>query len=212
VKHILLSILTPSVPGRLESVTKLVRNLHGQIADRPVEHLVFIDNKRRTIGAKRQTLLEMARGDYLVFVDDDDHVAEDYVTRVLQEIAPIMTFIVREDGTGSTSKAQPPPDLIVYPIHVRINGEQDGIVEPSIKYVPKNPGDPLEPYCPPVTCRPPHELCVWRRAIALRGEFPDISGGEDFIWARQLWPLVKVERRIDKVLYFYETWINRREH
>ncbi len=207
------SVLTPTVPGRLDLVVPLIRSLQDQIGSLPVEHLVLCDNKRRTIGSKRQALLEAAQGDYIAFVDDDDHVADDYVSCILREIAPLMTLSVPEDDSAESVRLEPKPDLVVFPIHVRINGDQDGIVEPSVRYAPPD-GDitKLQPYAPPVTYRPPHELLVWRRSVALRGKFPDVSGGEDFLWARQVWPLVQVERRIDKVLYYYETSIDRREH
>ena len=190
----LLSILTSSVLRRWTLLQELIILMDSQIKDLPVEHLVFIDNKKRSIGSKRQALLDLAQGDYLAFVDDDDVPAPDYVRE-------IMTVL----NNGS-------PDLVVFPIRVTINGGQDGIVEPSVKYAPKIPGTPLAVYKPPVTNRPPHHLCVWRASIAKQSRFPDQSGKEDFIWAEPLWPLVKKEVRIDKVLYWWDHQIQRREH
>ena len=48
-----LSILTPAVPSRWDRLMKLSDELIAQIGTKPVEHLVFLDNKRRTVGEKR---------------------------------------------------------------------------------------------------------------------------------------------------------------
>ena len=49
----ILSILIPSIPSRFKLVQKLYKTIEGQIRDREVEILVLIDNKKRSIGAKR---------------------------------------------------------------------------------------------------------------------------------------------------------------
>jgi hypothetical protein len=74
-----LSILTPAVPSRIFQLQKLCFELEGQIKGLPVEHLALLDNKRRTVGEKRDALLRAARGRYVAFVDDDDDVSDDYV-------------------------------------------------------------------------------------------------------------------------------------
>ena len=56
-EEILLSILIPSIPSRFEMVRALVEKLELQIGDLPVEILVFLDNKRRSIGMKRDALV-----------------------------------------------------------------------------------------------------------------------------------------------------------
>src|SRR5689334_10344559 len=55
--HPLLSILTPAVPARLRQLEWLMAKIDRQIGDKPVEHLILIDNKRRTVGEKRDALL-----------------------------------------------------------------------------------------------------------------------------------------------------------
>ena len=51
-----------------------------------VELLVLIDNKKRTLGAKRNEMIGLAKGEYVVFIDDDDLVSEDYVESILEAI------------------------------------------------------------------------------------------------------------------------------
>src|SRR5258708_3290267 len=81
-----LSILTPAVPSRLEHLQKLVAEINRQskIENRKcVEHLILLDNKARPVGDKRQALLDIARGDYVAFVDEDDWISDDYVAELL---------------------------------------------------------------------------------------------------------------------------------
>jgi glycosyltransferase involved in cell wall biosynthesis len=56
-----------------------------QIGEFPVEHLILMDNKRRTVGEKRDALLRAAKGNYVAFVDDDDFISPDYVSLILEK-------------------------------------------------------------------------------------------------------------------------------
>ena len=76
---ILLSILTASIPERSGQRAILTETIAQQIGDLPVEHLSLVDNRKRTIGAKRDALLRIARGTFVAYVDDDDTVTPDYV-------------------------------------------------------------------------------------------------------------------------------------
>ncbi len=63
--------------------------LQGTIAqqnDGSVEHLVIFDNCKRSVGLKRQACLDIARGDYIAFVDDDDDISADYISRIREAI------------------------------------------------------------------------------------------------------------------------------
>lgn len=59
--------------------------INEQAAEFPgsVECLRLCDNGERTSGQKRQELSRQATGDYVCWVDDDDLVSPDYVTRIL---------------------------------------------------------------------------------------------------------------------------------
>lgn len=185
------SILVPTVPNRHEAFRRVWGILECEIANAcaegSVEILSFCDNKMRSVGYKRQALLDIARGRYASFVDDDDEPLSGYVLHVLSEII-----------------YDPEPDLICFPIKVTIDGEMEGVVRSSIAYVPKHPDDPLEEYAPPETLRPPHMLSVWKTEIARRGKFPDESFRDDFKWAAQCWPYVKREAQIPRTLYHWK--------
>jgi hypothetical protein len=175
---ILLSILTPAVPSRWGLVQKLWSDLSQQIQDGPVEHLILMDNKRRTVGEKRDALLRAARGDYIAFVDDDDAVSEDYVESLLEKI-------------------ELRPDVITFRQEATVNGEVG-----EIEFRLGNPNEPFKPGG--VTKRNAWHICAWRRSLAICSGFPSISYGEDWAFAQKLCALdgLKTEH-IDRVLHFY---------
>ena len=78
-----LSILTPTIPGREKQLLELTEKIQKQIGDLPVEHLSLCDNRKRSIGAKRQSLVDIAQGKYIAFCDDDDDISDDYVEETL---------------------------------------------------------------------------------------------------------------------------------
>ena len=65
----LLSILTPACWNRVEQGRALHEKLIHQPGFSQIEHLVLYDNRARSIGMKRQALLESARGDFIAFGD-----------------------------------------------------------------------------------------------------------------------------------------------
>jgi glycosyltransferase involved in cell wall biosynthesis len=83
-----LSILILTVPSRLNTFyPKLMNELIKQTKDREdVEILALFDNKKRTIGQARNDLLNLAQGQYLTFIDDDDTISSDYIDSALDAI------------------------------------------------------------------------------------------------------------------------------
>ena len=51
-----------------------------------VEIVHFLDDRRHTIGAKRNWLLDRARGQFVVFIDDDDDVNDRYVSLICRTL------------------------------------------------------------------------------------------------------------------------------
>ena len=81
-----LSILVCALEKREEFHKTLMPVLGTQKAafKDEVEILVEIDNGEKSIGTKRNLLLERAKGDYIVFIDDDDMISDTYVSRILE--------------------------------------------------------------------------------------------------------------------------------
>ena len=172
----ILSILTPAIWNR-ESAKFLAAAISEQIGSARVEHLVLFDNCQRSIGAKRQALVDIARGQYIAFCDDDDDVAPDYVESLLRAAetgADVITFRQRAIYNGMESE-----------VHFGINN-QDGAF---------NPGG--------ITLRAPWHVCAWRRERVEGCLFLEGNYGEDAVWCHQARKRIRTGHHIDKVLHIY---------
>ena len=175
--HIQLSILTPTIPSRKEQLSKLSEKIAKQSNDLAVEHLSFADNRTRTIGAKRQSLLDIARGEYIAFVDDDDDIEPDYVSEILLAI---------KQG----------PDVITFEQNSYYNGAFSKVI-----FGLNNRDEPFQPNG--ITLRAPWHVCVWKRELVKTCQFGESNYGEDIIWSRQARARIKTSLHIDKTLCTY---------
>jgi glycosyltransferase involved in cell wall biosynthesis len=174
-----LSILIPTVPSRSHELSQLIGHLTAIGADDPaVEVLAFSDNRRRSIGAKRQALLDMARGEYVAFCDDDDWLADPYFSEILPRC---------ESG----------PDVVTFEQIATINGVEGRIVFDATCRVD-------EPWKPNgVARRRPWHVCAWKRSLAQRGLFTEINYGEDAAWVAQVAHLARTTLHVPRVLHYY---------
>ena len=144
-----------------------------------VEILVFLDNKKRSIGMKRQALLDIAKGTYVTWIDDDDKPTSDYVDSCMEVI---LSFH---------------PDVITINQEVYIDGNGPY----SLTFKAGHP-DNEEVGETPAT-RPPWHTCIWKRETVKDCKFPDLMYGEDWAWAEQANKLIRHSFHIDKVLLTY---------
>ena len=80
-----LSILICSIESRSNLLARLMAILDMQ--EHPeAEVLVSIDNRQKKISDKRNELLDRAKGEYVVFIDDDDLVSSYYIAELLKAI------------------------------------------------------------------------------------------------------------------------------
>jgi Glycosyl transferase family 2 len=176
----LLSILTPSVPERIDShLKKLIDKLKKQIGNKNVEHLIFIDNRKRSIGAKRETLVQMANGKYMAFVDDDDDISNDYIDSLLEGI-------------------KHNPDVVTFKQYCHVNDNEVSVINFSLK------NKTNEEYYPGgYINRVPFHVCAWKSELGKKYAFSDKNYSEDWFWAEQLAKEAKTEYHIDKVIHTY---------
>jgi hypothetical protein len=178
---VLVSILILSIPSRIEKyLIPLYNKMLEQTKNYPeVEILCLIDNKSMTIGEKRQALLDSARGKWIAFMDDDDDITDDYMSTIINTIK------------------EKPADVISFDQHCIVNGNQF--------IVNFNMNNPNERYIPGMTHvkRPPFHMCFWKSEIAKQAKLEASSYGEDFAWCLLMYPKVKSETHINKILHLY---------
>lgn len=177
-----LSILVPTVPSRLDTFyMRIMKQLINQTKERnDVEVISLFDNKKRTIGEKRNNLLDIARGDYLVFIDDDDRISDNYVNEILNSIYtnPNTDCIV---FNSITSIDNGPPILCKYGIEFEYG------------YISTDQW----------RGKPAHTM-VYKSSIAKRHKFPIINNGEDVDWVKRACMEIKHQTRIENTLYWYD--------
>lgn len=174
----LLSILVCSLVERNNTfLSDLIGTIQKQIIGKPVELLILSDNAKRPVGTKRNDLLNISKGRYVCFIDDDDRISETYVDDVLQEII---------DWS---------PDVIVFDAEITFNGVNPKLVKYGREY----------DYCEKSDAyyRHPNHLMVHKKEN-ITEFFKDIKTGEDDEWALRMLPRIVTQSRIDKVLYYYD--------
>jgi len=181
----MISILIPSVYERRNTfLPKILGQLESQyerLSDedkKKVEILTLIDNKKTMLGEKRNVMLFIAQGDYVVFVDDDDRVSDDYVETLLE-------------ATKSNS------DIITFKAEVSLNGEEPKDCIYSMEF--ETDQNKHNKYY-----RLPNHICCVKREIAINIKFPSVVYGEDSGYSKLLKPMLKTQTFIDKILYYYD--------
>jgi glycosyltransferase involved in cell wall biosynthesis len=183
----LLSILVPTLQSRLPLYTRLSGELQRQCAEpgagTAVEVHSLSDDGKETIGAKRNRLMDLARGRFLVFIDDDDRVSADYVRLILAAI-----------------RDNPAADCISFPGEITFRGRQPRRLVHSIRYT-----DWYELRGNYV--RPPCHITPIRTDIARRYRFAEVNWAEDQQWAMRISQdrALQREAEIDEVLYYYDS-------
>jgi hypothetical protein len=178
-----LSVLVCSVSDRHEGAMEMCCDLVAQaVPYHPmVEILILTDNRCRTIGMKRQALLDISQGDYVCFVDDDDDVHHEFVRRIMSALEPKPVQA----------------DVLTFP--TQCVSEEYGRMSVYHSLVFPNEGSKL-----PSFKRKPWFMHPIRRRIAVSSRFTDKNWGEGSDWLTGLWPKLKKEESIsDDPMYFY---------
>lgn len=183
-RPIKLSILIATVPSRIDLYyPSLVKNIMKQIGlARDVEVIALFDNKKRTIGEKRQNLIDLAKGEYLTFIDDDDRISDDYVSSIMETLySNLNTECVVFDCICCIENS-PLKKLCKYGIEFEYGDINNGTEWRG---------------------KPAHTM-VYKSSIAKRHKFSEIGNGEDIDWVKRACLDIKIQTRIDKILYYYD--------
>lgn len=174
----ILSVLIPSIPERLEELKKLVNKLQGQIGELPIEVIVLIDNKKISIGAKRERLKNMANGKYFCFVDDDDDITSNYIDEIFNACSDNDIDVICFDTLARVD------DKFSF-ISVSMDNENE-------QFQSNN-----------TTKRKPSHVNAWRTEKFKQFSFTDKNYGEDFDFCNQCYPIVESSFNISQVLHYY---------
>ena len=179
-----LSILIGTVPSRINYFyPRIMNELLRQVGGREdVEIIALFDNKKRTIGKKRQEMIDISQGQYITFIDDDDRIAENYIEE-------IMRAIYENDDV----------DCIVYEVLCCIEGGLKKHCKYSVKF---EYGDIKEDGTE-WRGKPAHTM-VWKSEIVKKHQYSDVAHGEDIDWVKRAYHDITQEVSIDKVLYYYD--------
>jgi len=172
--------LSVLIPCHVDHEEKMRKNL-GYINDIPgIELRVKLNRGELTKGEYRNELLELAQGEYVAFVDADDRISPDYIETLLKGI-------------------ETKPDCISLRGEITIDGGAPEIFEHSLKYSKwATTNNPIK-----YERMPNHLNCI-RADIAKSVRFDHINHGEDHLWSKAIYPLLKNEYYTDKILYYYD--------
>lgn len=145
-----------------------------------IEVIVNSDNKQKTVGQKRNEVLDAAKGKYVCFIDDDDLISFDYVPKIIYALNTEMYDAISFSGTYFHSGT-----AVMNFNHANANGghfKKDGV-----QYRPLNHLNPV--------------LTEYARQI----KFPEKNYAEDSDYCDKLYEskLIKKEYSIPSVIYFY---------
>jgi glycosyltransferase involved in cell wall biosynthesis len=181
--NIKLSILVPTVPSRISYFyPKIMDQLLCQIEKyNDIELIALFDNKKRSIGKKRQEMIDISQGEYIVFIDDDDRIADDYIKLIMIELY---------NNTNT--------DCVVFDSICTI--EHSKLIKHckyGIEFEYIDNGNEW-------WGKPAHTM-VWKAEIVKKHKYKDMGTGEDYNWVKRAIVDIKHQTRIDKVLYFYDS-------
>lgn len=175
----MLSILICSLHSRSHLLAELKEILQPQLTS-DVELLIEVDNKEISTGAKRNILLNRAKGKYIVFIDDDDIVSDFYIEKILNACKSDADCIAI-NGTMTTNGTNEIAWRLSKNYH-NVTAKENG------KFI---------------YLRTTNHIAPVKRKLALLAMFPDFSNGEDAEYSRRLNQYLKTETTISESLYHY---------
>lgn len=173
-----LSILICTTSIRSEIIKGLLYELANQtIGKENLVEIIIDHHETNNVGTKRNNLLNEANGDYLIFIDSDDMISHDYVSKIL-------------------AATETNPDCIGISGTITFNGSNSKQWHISKKYGHWHEKNNIY-------YRTPNHISPVKRELALKAGFPEISFGEDAVYSERLLPLLKTEVIIPGNLYIY---------
>jgi glycosyltransferase involved in cell wall biosynthesis len=174
-----LSILIATLPQRLGQLDNLMIEVNKQCNPFIDQIEILIDPRVDiNIGQKRNSLLQKAKGEYIVYIDDDDHIFPNYIWSIIQACS------IGNDCIGISGI-------------ITTNGHKQTQWHISKEYKTWHTANGIY-------YRTPNHISPVKRELALQAGFPEIAFGEDAEYSRRLYPLLKTETIIKGNLYHYD--------
>lgn len=157
-----------------------------------VEVLALTDLRSMSLGDKRNRLMAISTGDFMIHLDDDDRL----VSGALDKIVPVVRGAIEDDRIDV--------DVVAYNSMVFLNGSSEPlIVDTSLEHE----NEQVRARCPgdvgPVRIkRKPWHWCCWRSSLARNFRFTGYVD-EDWSWLRQVIPCVSGQVKLDHTLHVY---------
>lgn len=173
--EITLSILIATMPIRANKLANLRQVLDRQIT--PDVEVITDISMSYNIGTKRNKLLELASGKYVIFIDDDDLIGSDYIEKILEACKTNcdcmgISGIITTNGGGEM------------PWHIS-KDYMNWFERKGVYY------------------RTPNHISPVKRELAIKAGFPEIAFAEDYGYSMRLLPLLRTETKIPGILYYY---------
>ena len=176
-----LSILISSIPSRASKMIVLIDKLQILVGDKKIEILCLIDNKYKSIGEKRDNLVQASTGKYIMFVDDDDditHLNSVYsATHFNVDVITFKSERINADGSISIRTRN-----LKLSIDTKSNENE---LESDFK------------------TRLLHN-CAWHNKFK-KYHFPFVNDGEDVAWEKQFQNYLLTEYFVNEVIYKYNS-------
>lgn len=147
-----------------------------------IQVIVNSDNKEKSVGAKRNQILENAKGKYISFIDDDDMVSLSYISKIASKLDENLY-----DGIGFLGIFYIMNRPISVFCHRQSNGSNYKSEDEKTQFRPLNHLNPI------------------RTDIAKQIKYKDINRGEDQEYSDRLLSsnLINSEYFFEEVMYHY---------
>ena len=181
--EITLSILICSVDTeeRQAKLKKLISELNRQIsknfAEEVIEIIIDTDNMDKSVGKKRNDLIEKAQGEFICFIDDDDFISENYLSTILYHLNPSI-------------------DILLIAIEHIENGVNKPKIIPSLYIDNLNTGEAV--------FKTNHfHLCPHKKSIARNVLFEWVNFAEDMLYSQKMVKHINNYFLISEPIYIY---------
>jgi glycosyltransferase involved in cell wall biosynthesis len=176
-----LSILIRTIPGREAKLADLLSVLNPQLT--PEVEVIVDDTYPQTMGAKGNVLVSNAKGEYVVFIDDDDLVPDYYVARFLEVINRDHPDCISIEGV---CHLMPEGGREIYRYRQALHNQVWGFMTPTLLLTDLT------------------QIGAVKRSISLQCPFPDIQYYDDRVFAEQLKTVAKSESHIRETMYIHQ--------